>query len=113
MATLPLLTTSRRSPTRRASILGLSSKVAAASTQRWLRESPIWKCCESCSVSARSRQRTFRRGTTRQGVGGTGGAVATVKAWTADGLFINQRDPEFFAVLSELAVQADEARRGF
>ncbi|OLD79857.1 MAG: hypothetical protein AUG54_05930 [Ktedonobacter sp. 13_1_20CM_4_53_7] len=49
---------------------------------------------------------------TRQGVGGTGGAVATVKAWTADGLFINQRDPEFFAVLSELAVQADEARRG-
>ena len=47
---------------------------------------------------------------TRQGVGG---AVATVKAWTADGLFINQRDPEFFAVLSELAVQADEARRGF
>ena len=50
---------------------------------------------------------------TRQGVGGTGGAVATVKAWTADGLFINQRDPEFFAVLSELAVQADEARRGF
>src|SRR6266550_1380347 len=29
---------------------------------------------------------------TRQGVGGTGGAVATVKAWTADGLFINQRD---------------------
>jgi hypothetical protein len=50
---------------------------------------------------------------TRQGVGGTGGAVATVKAWTADGLFRRQPDPGFLAVLSELAVQADEARRGF
>ena len=48
---------------------------------------------------------------TRQGVGGTGGAVATVKAWTADGLFRGQSDQEFLAVLSELAVQADEARR--
>ncbi|HEX6555350.1 MAG TPA: ferritin-like domain-containing protein [Ktedonobacteraceae bacterium] len=50
---------------------------------------------------------------TRQGVGGTGGAVATVKAWTADGLFRGQRDPNFLAVLSELAVLADEARREF
>ncbi len=50
---------------------------------------------------------------TRQGVGGTGGAVATVKAWTADGLFRGQPDQRFLAVLSELAVQADEARRGF
>ena len=50
---------------------------------------------------------------TRQGVGGTGGAVATVKAWTADGLFRGQSDQGFLAVLSGLAVQADEARRGF
>ncbi len=44
-------------------------------------------------------------------IGGSGGAVATVKAWTADGLFIGQ-PPEFFAVLNQLATQADQARRG-
>jgi len=37
--------------------------------------------------------------------------VATIKSFTADGLFIGQSS-EFFAVLNELAVQADEARRG-
>ena len=41
---------------------------------------------------------------------GNGGAVATVKAWTADGLFIGQ-PPEFLAFLNKLAVQADAARR--
>jgi hypothetical protein len=41
---------------------------------------------------------------------GSGGAVATVKAWTADGLFIGQA-PEFFSVLQHLAEQADAARR--
>jgi hypothetical protein len=42
--------------------------------------------------------------------GGSGGAVATVKAWTADGLFIGQ-SKEFFTFLRELAVQADAARQ--
>jgi hypothetical protein len=42
---------------------------------------------------------------------GSGGAVSTVKAWTADGLFIGQSQ-EFFAVLRGLAEQADKARRG-
>jgi hypothetical protein len=45
-------------------------------------------------------------------IGGSGGAIATVKAWTADGLFIGQSQ-EFFAVLRGLAAQADEVRRGF
>jgi hypothetical protein len=45
-------------------------------------------------------------------IAGSGGAVATVKAWTADGLFIGQ-SPEFFTVLQQLAEQADAARRGF
>jgi len=45
-------------------------------------------------------------------IAGSGGAVATVKAWTADGLFIGQL-PEFFTVLQQLAEQADAARRGF
>ena len=45
-------------------------------------------------------------------IAGSGGAVATVKSFTADGLFIGQSQ-EFFAVLSELAQQADAARRGF
>ncbi|MBV9689249.1 MAG: ferritin-like domain-containing protein [Ktedonobacteraceae bacterium] len=40
-----------------------------------------------------------------------GAAMATVKAFTADGLFIGQ-SPQFFAVLQDLAKQADEARRG-
>jgi hypothetical protein len=44
-------------------------------------------------------------------IGGSGGAVGTVKAWTADGLFIGQ-SPAFFAVLHDLATQADAARRG-
>ncbi len=43
--------------------------------------------------------------------GGSGGAVATVKAWTADGLFIGQSQ-DFLAFLRKLAVQADETRRG-
>jgi len=42
--------------------------------------------------------------------GGSGSAMATVKAFTADGLFIGQ-SREFFAVLNDLAQQADEARR--
>jgi hypothetical protein len=45
-------------------------------------------------------------------IAGSGGAVATVKAWTADGLFIGQ-SLEFFTVLQQLAEQADAARRGF
>jgi hypothetical protein len=44
-------------------------------------------------------------------IAGSGGAVDTIKAFTADGLFIGQSD-EFFAVLSGLAVQADAVRRG-
>src|SRR5579859_7574861 len=45
-------------------------------------------------------------------IGGSGGAVGTVKAWTADGLFIGQSQ-EFLALINKLAVQADAARRGF
>src|SRR5437588_6742537 len=41
-----------------------------------------------------------------------GAAMGAVKALTADGLFIGQ-SKEFFAVLNELAVQADAARHGF
>jgi Ferritin-like domain len=40
-----------------------------------------------------------------------GAAMATVRALTADGLFIGQ-SPEFFAVLTELAKAADAARHG-
>jgi hypothetical protein len=40
-----------------------------------------------------------------------GAAMGAVKALTADGLFIGQ-SPEFFAVLRQLATQADEAQRG-
>jgi hypothetical protein len=40
-----------------------------------------------------------------------GAAMATVRALTADGLFIGQ-SPEFFAVLMELAKAADAARHG-
>jgi hypothetical protein len=39
-----------------------------------------------------------------------GGAVATIKAFTADGLFIGQTQ-EFFDLVRGLAVQADSARR--
>ena len=44
-------------------------------------------------------------------IAGSGGAVATIKGFTADGLFIGQ-SREFLAVLSQLAAQADAARRG-
>src|SRR6266566_4491006 len=44
-------------------------------------------------------------------IAGSGGAVATIKSFTADGLFIGQSQ-EFFAVLNQLAAQADAARRG-
>jgi hypothetical protein len=44
-------------------------------------------------------------------IAGSGGAVATVKAFTDDGLFRGQTDQEFFAVLHELAEEADKARR--
>src|SRR5258708_9792972 len=44
-------------------------------------------------------------------IAGSGGAVATIKAFTADGLFIGQ-SPQFFAFVQDLAQQADEARRG-
>jgi hypothetical protein len=43
---------------------------------------------------------------------GSGGAVATVKAFTDDGLFIGQ-SKEFLALLQQMAQQADAARRGF
>jgi hypothetical protein len=43
---------------------------------------------------------------------GSGGAVATIKSFTADGLFIGQ-PPEFLAILHDLAEQADAARRGY
>jgi hypothetical protein len=39
-----------------------------------------------------------------------GGAVATVKSFTADGLFIGQ-SPEFFRAFNQLAVEADQASR--
>jgi hypothetical protein len=41
-----------------------------------------------------------------------GGAVATVKAFTDDGLFIGQPSA-FFELAMQLAVAADSARRGF
>jgi len=44
-------------------------------------------------------------------IAGSGGAVATIKAFTDDGLFIGQSN-EFFDVIGQLAEQADEARRG-
>ncbi len=40
-----------------------------------------------------------------------GGAVATIKAFTDDGLFIGQSN-EFFELVTELAIQADSARPG-
>jgi len=42
----------------------------------------------------------------------TNAAMGAVKALTADGLFIGQSD-EFFDFITELATQADAARRGF
>jgi len=47
---------------------------------------------------------------TQQGNTGTGGAVATVRAFTNDGLFIGQ-SPEFFRTLNQMAADADAARR--
>ncbi len=44
-------------------------------------------------------------------IGGSGGAVGTIKVFTDDGLFIGQ-PKEFLAVLNDLAEQADKARRG-
>jgi len=44
------------------------------------------------------------------GIAGGGGAVATIKSFTAGGLFIGQ-SKEFFALLQQLAQQADAARR--
>ncbi|HWX55281.1 MAG TPA: twin-arginine translocation signal domain-containing protein [Verrucomicrobiae bacterium] len=41
-----------------------------------------------------------------------GGAVATVKAFTDDGLFIGQ-PPEFFELAMDLAIAADSVHRGF
>src|SRR6266436_4994633 len=41
-----------------------------------------------------------------------GGAVATVKAFTEDGLFIGQPD-EFFDLSMDLAIAADSVKRGF
>ena len=41
------------------------------------------------------------------------GAVATVHAFIADGLFIGQKNPEFLQVMFRLAEEADEARRRF
>jgi hypothetical protein len=41
-----------------------------------------------------------------------GGAVATVKAFTQDLLFLGQ-SPAFFKLVNQLAVQADSVRRGF
>jgi hypothetical protein len=40
-----------------------------------------------------------------------GGAMATVKAFVDDGLFIGQQNPEFLKLLNQLAEEADEARR--
>jgi hypothetical protein len=42
---------------------------------------------------------------------GSGGAVATIKSFTADGLFIGQ-SPAFFTFVMALAEAADNARRG-
>jgi Ferritin-like domain len=44
-------------------------------------------------------------------IAGSGGAMATIKAFTDDGLFIGQ-SKEFFAFVHDLAEQADQARRG-
>jgi hypothetical protein len=41
-----------------------------------------------------------------------GGAVATIKAFTDDLLFLNQI-PAFFDLVNRLAVEADSVRRGF
>ena len=40
-----------------------------------------------------------------------GGAVASFQSFVDDGLFIGQKNPEFFKVMFQLAEEADEARR--
>ncbi len=40
-----------------------------------------------------------------------GGAVASFQSFMQDGLFIGQKNPEFFRVMNQLAEEADEARR--
>jgi hypothetical protein len=40
-----------------------------------------------------------------------GGAVASFQSFVQDGLFIGQKNPEFFRVMNQLAEEADEARR--
>jgi Ferritin-like domain len=40
-----------------------------------------------------------------------GGAVASFQSFVDDGLFIGQKNPEFFRVMNQLAEEADEARR--
>lgn len=42
-----------------------------------------------------------------------GGAIASFQSFVDDGLFIGQKNPEFFKVMFQLAEEADEARRGF
>ena len=39
------------------------------------------------------------------------GAVASVKSFADDGLFIGQKNPEFLKLMFQLAEEADEARR--
>ena len=39
------------------------------------------------------------------------GAVASVKSFSDDGLFIGQKNPEFLKLMFQLAEEADEARR--
>ena len=41
-----------------------------------------------------------------------GGAVATIKAFTDDLLFLGQ-SPAFFSLVNRLAVEADSVQRGF
>jgi Ferritin-like domain len=42
-----------------------------------------------------------------------GAAAGAVRAFTADGLFMGQKNPEFFELLQDLAADADAARREF
>ncbi len=64
---------------------------------------------EPCSFISKSLPRcSVIRPTSTQ----NGGAVATVKAFTEDGLFIGQ-PAAFFQLAMQLAVAADSARRGF
>jgi hypothetical protein len=42
-----------------------------------------------------------------------GGAVATIQAFTADGLFVGHEGDNFLSTVMDLATKADAARRGF